>query len=108
MSQITFNLKRDASTATGPIYDYNNITTQTTTLVKSGSGLLHSIVFNKPTATGTVKVIDGLTDTTPIIATITSPSANIVRVCLIYDVAFSTGLTIVTEVANQDITVSYL
>lgn len=89
-------------------YNYVNITSQTTTLVKTGAGFLHSIVFNKPAAGGTAKIVDGVTDTTPVIGTITSPATTLIRVCLIYDVAFTTGLTIVTGTANQDITVSYI
>lgn len=104
---VTVNALRDASSAVVPIYNYRNITSQTTTLVKSGAGFLHSITFNKPTATGTVKIDDAVTDTTPVIGTITVP-ANPQPVTVFYDVYFSTGLTIVTGVADQDITVAYL
>lgn len=81
------------------------ITTQTTTLVKSGAGFLYSITLNKPVATGTIELDDALTNTAPfgIITTPTSPQP----VTLTYNVAFSTGLSITTAVASQDITVSY-
>lgn len=107
MAQITFNLKPDASNRIGEIYDYKNITSQTTTLVKSGAGLLHSITFNKPVATGTVEIDDALTNTTPKIGTITIP-ANPQPFTVIYDVNFTIGLSITTGTADQDITVAYL
>jgi hypothetical protein len=97
--------KDDNGASTG--WTYKNITTQTTTLVKSGAGILHSITFNKPIATGTVEIDDALTNTTPIIGTITTPAGPF-PVTLIYDVAFSTGLSITTAVAAQDITVAYI
>lgn len=88
-------------------YKYSNITGTTTTLVKTGVGFLHSITFNKPVATGTVKIDDALTDTTPVIGTETTP-ANPQPFTLIYDISFNTGLTIVTGTAAQDITVAYI
>ncbi len=78
----------------------------TTTLVKSGVGLLHAIIFNKPVATGVVTIYDNTAASGTIIATITTP-ANPLPVPLVYDVAFSTGLTITTATAAQDITVAY-
>lgn len=101
------SLKIDANSKPTNFYNYVNITGQTTTLVKSGEGFLHSITFNKPVATGTVEIDDALTNTTPIIGTVTTP-ANPMPVTLIYDVAFSNGLSITTGVADQNITVSYL
>lgn len=86
--------------------NYKNITAQATTLVKTGAGFLYSITLNKPTATATVEVDDALTNTTPIIGKITVP-ASPQPVTLVYNVAFSTGLSITTAVADQDITVSY-
>src|SRR5258707_298435 len=74
------------------------ITAQTTTLVKTGAGILHSITFNKPTATGTVELDDALTNTGPF-AIITTPTAP-QPVTLFYDVAFNTGLSITTGTAG--------
>lgn len=82
------------------------ITTNTTTLVKTGKGVLHSITFNKPVATGTVELDDAITNTNPF-AIITVP-ASPQPVTLVYDVEFTTGLSITTAVAAQDITVSYI
>lgn len=99
-------LPLDANNKAAPFYSYLNITGTTTTLVKSGAGFLHAIVLNKPIATGTIKLDDAVTDTTPVIGTITVP-ANPQPTTIVYDLAFSTGLTIVTGTASQDITVVY-
>lgn len=81
------------------------ITTQTTTLVKTGAGFLYSVTLNKPVATGTIELDDAITNTNAF-ATITTP-ANPQPVTLTYNVAFTTGLSITTGTASQDITVSY-
>lgn len=102
-------IDRDANGTPSYMFNYVNITAAapTTTLVKTGAGFLHSITFNKPAATGVVKIDDAITDTTPIIGTITTP-ANPQPFTVVYDIAFSTGLTIVTSTAAQDITISYI
>lgn len=97
----------DANGKLAPFYNYTNITSQTTTLIKTGSGFLHAITFNKPVATGTCKIDDALTDTTPVIGTITTPASPQPNT-VIYDIQFNTGLTIVTGTADQDITISWL
>jgi len=102
----TLSVPLDANSKAAPFYSYANITTTTTTLVKTGAGFLHAIVLNKPVATGTVKIDDAVTDTTPVIGTITVP-ASPQPTTIVYDLAFTTGLTIVTGVAAQDITVVY-
>lgn len=86
-------------------FQYTNITTDTTTAIKSSPGVLHSICVNTPAATGTVTVYDNTAGSGTKIATITSFAS--VSGCFIYDVAFWTGLTIVTATAAPDITVSY-
>ena len=106
MNTYSLGVPLDANNKPASFYSYANITSQTTTLVKSGAGFLHSITFNKPVATGTVKIDDAVTDTTPVIGTVTTP-ANPLPITLVYDVAFTTGLTIVTGTADQDITISY-
>lgn len=80
-----------------------NITTTTTTLVKTGPGFLYSIVFNKPVATGTVEYDNAITNTNPM-GTVTTP-ASPQPYTLIINAAFSTGLSITTGIANQDLTV---
>ncbi len=89
-------------------FSYANIVlaAPTTTVVKSGAGFLHSITFNKPVATGVVTIYDNTAASGTLIGTITVP-ASPMPVTLFYDAAFTTGLTIVTATAAQDITVSY-
>ena len=107
ITQRGAKIKDDNNVPVG--FNYVNIVAAapTTTLVKSGAGFLHSITFNKPVATGVVKIDDALTDTTPVIGTITTP-ASPQPFTVTYDIAFSVGLTIVTSTAAQDITVSYI
>lgn len=82
---------------------YNNIASATTTVVKSGTGTLHSIVINT-TAAGTITIYDNTSAAGTKIATIAASPAN--GSTFLYDVSFATGLTIVTAAAS-DITVSY-
>ena len=82
-----------------------NITTQTTTLVKTGGGFLYAIIFNKPVATGTVEYDDAITNTNAM-GTITTP-ASPQPYTLVINAEFTTGLSITTGTANQDITVIY-
>lgn len=87
-------------------FSYTNITTDTTTTVKSGAGFLHLITINAPTATETITIYDNTAGSGTKIGTITIP-ASPMPVTLTYDVAFGTGLTLVTATATSDITVSY-
>lgn len=84
---------------------YSHVTTQTTTLVKTGAGFLFAIVFNKPIATGTVEYDDSLTNSNPmgIVTVPTSPQPF----TLVVNAAFATGLSITTGVASQDLTIIY-
>jgi hypothetical protein len=79
-----------------------NITTATTTTVKSGTGILGGIFVNT-TAAGTITVYDSLTASGTKIATL---KASIAEGAYLRNVSFATGLTIVTGAAS-DITVSY-
>lgn len=85
---------------------YANITGQATTVLKSVPGVLHTICFNKPTATAVITIYDNGAASGTKIGTITIP-ASPMPVCLTYDVNFGTGLTILTATADSDITVSY-
>jgi hypothetical protein len=87
-------------------YQYLNITGQATTLVRTGNGVLHTVCFNKPVATETIAIYDGVSSAGTLIGTITVP-ASPQPGCLAYDVAYGAGLTIVTATASSDITVSY-
>lgn len=82
-----------------------NITTQTTTLVKTGAGFLYAIVFNKPVATGTVEYDDAITNTNSM-GIVTSPT-GVLPFTLKINAQFLTGLSITTGTASQDITVIY-
>ena len=95
----------NGSSGASGIWQYTNITTQTTTLVKTGAGILHTITFNKPVATGTCEFDDAITHTNPM-GTITTPT-NPLPVTLYYDVEFVTGLSITTGTASQDITIAW-
>ena len=96
---------------TGTIGGYNsvNITAAapTTTAVKTGAGILHAITLNKPTATAVITVYDNTAASGTVLATITVP-ASPQPVTLLYDITFTTGLTITTATAASDITVSYV
>lgn len=80
-----------------------NISTATTTLVKTGTGFLGQIIVNGGTM-GAVTVYDGVDATGTAIATIAAPTAGMV---LPYGCVFSVGLCIVTAAATN-ITVSYV
>ena len=84
-------------------YQYKNITSAATTTVKSGPGHLHSIVINKPGTTDTLTVYDNTAGSGTKIASITVGT----QVAYIYDVAFTTGLTIVSGGTAGDYTVTY-
>lgn len=85
---------------------YTNITATATTVIKAGSGVLNTITFGGPVATGTVSIFDNTAGSGTSIGVITTP-ASPMPVTLNLNVRFSTGLTIVTAVAAQNITVSY-
>lgn len=95
------------NTGVMPGYDVSNITSQTTTVLRTGSGILHTITFNKPTATTVATIYDGVDTNGTKIGTITVP-ASPQPVTLHYDVAYTVGLTVVTGTADSDITVSYI
>ncbi len=99
------------ATNTGPAVGYSflgiTLAAPTTTVVKTGAGILHTITFNKPVATGVITVYDNTAASGTVIATITIP-ASPMPVTLTYDAAFSTGLTITTATAANDITVTYI
>jgi len=85
-------------------FSYTHISTTTTTTIKSGAGFVHNISVNtKGTAASIVTVYDNTTATGTVIGII--DSLNLSGLFL-SDVAFATGLTIVTTGA-PDLTVSY-
>lgn len=86
---------------------YSHISTATTTLVKTGAGILHTICIN--TLGGTASTVEfdaALTHTTPVMGILNSMTTG--QACYTYDVAFSTGLSITTTGSGApDVTVSY-
>lgn len=89
-------------------FSFSNIVSATTTVVKSGAGLLHSINVNKAVAAATITIYDNTAASGTKIGTITFGAALLTDPPLLglYDVTFATGLTIVTSGAT-DITVSW-
>lgn len=89
---------------TGQSFLYANYATTNTFLVKSGPGTLHLVNVNtKGSVASTVTVYDGLSAAGTVIATIDSLNLS---GAFQYDIAFTTGLTIVMTGA-PNITVSY-
>ena len=90
-------------------YSFLNVAAgQATTAVKSGAGTLHTITFfGPPTATATFTAYDNTAGSGTKIATILAAGV-LGAVTLTFDLAFGTGLTIVTATANwADYTVAY-
>lgn len=95
-------------------FGFNYVHCTSDTLVKSGAGVLHSVVINKlATTAGVVTLCDAITEVAPAIAAITistvaAPYQN--PVTLLYDIKFTTGLYAGFDgtIAGADITISYL
>lgn len=86
---------------------FSRISTNTTTTVKSGAGILHKIVINTKGASANIATVyDNTAGSGTVIAIIDTVNLN--PQSLIYDLAFATGLTIVTATGTAaDITVVY-
>lgn len=93
----------DGSYRMTPDYLYSNITAATTTVVKTGSGLLHAIVVGTASPSGaTATIYDNTTASGASVSVVSvTGSSN-----LIYDINLNTGLTIVTS-ATGNLTVTY-
>lgn len=78
------------------------ISSATTTQVKTGAGVLHSIVVGE-TAAGAISIIDNTSGSTVNIGQL---KASILEGTYEFDVAFSAGLRIITAGASK-ITVVY-
>lgn len=97
-----------SNTGTAVGYSSARINTQTTTTLSTkGPGILHSVILNTPASGTTITIYDGNASTGRVIAFITLPEANQVR-SLVYDAEYLNGLTVVTAVANSDITVTFI
>lgn len=82
---------------------YSHISTATTTTPKSGKGLLSKIIVNSGVAAATATVYDNTAGSGTVIAVIDCANPRQIEL----DIAFGTGLTIVTS-STADITVAYL
>lgn len=101
------------------VFSFQNITTNTTTTIKSGAGLFHGFTVNNNgfTTAGTITVYDNTAGSGTKIGTYTLPLQPPGTVLLattffppqMLDVSFATGLTFVTATTAPaaDITVSY-
>lgn len=87
-------------------FSYANITTATTTTVKSGAGTLNAVTVNtKGTVASTITIYDNTAGSGTKIGTIDSLNLS---GQFIFNVAFATGLTLVTTgTVAPDVTVSY-
>jgi len=103
---------------TGQGFNYQNITSNTTTTIFSGigpnyvgtpMGILHTIVVNGAGATGgTITIYDSATGSGETVATINVPNAAS-SFTAIYDIQLNFGLTIVTATMTApDITVTWI
>lgn len=104
-SQVSLDA-RGAVFVNPAMFLYSHISTATTTTVKSGAGNLHSISVNtKGTVASTITVFDNTAGSGTVIGVIDSLNLS---GAFVLDVAFTTGLTIVTTgTVSPDITVSY-
>lgn len=101
-SNANLRVAQMASAAGG--YSYSHISTNTTTVVKSGAGTLNAVVINNSGTSATATIFDSTTGSGSIIATINTSNQGALR----YQLAFSTGLTVVTAgTAAADVTVVY-
>ena len=90
-------------------YSWEYIVTQDEFNVKESAGYLKGIVINTPLADGVISIYNNGSGASVPIGVITQPSTLLsdTSVRVDYDLAFNSGLTIVTAGANQDITVIY-
>jgi hypothetical protein len=97
---------RAAAVPVSETFSYSHIDTATTTTVKSGAGVLHSINVNsKGTVASTITVYDNTAGSGTVIAILDSLTLS---GTFVFDVSFATGLTLVTTgTVAPDITVSY-
>jgi hypothetical protein len=88
---------------------FNQAGTTTGLNIKSGAGFLHTLTINTPAPSAVITLYDSLTAAGTVIATITLPGTllNVGPIPAIYDVAFTTGLSIKIATGAADVTVSY-
>ena len=80
------------------------LTGAATTLLKTGPGVLHSVTINTAVSGSTIELDDAITNTNPFgIITV----SGTVPFTLIYDVEFTTGLSVTTAAHTEDITIAF-
>jgi hypothetical protein len=93
---LTFGFAAPALAITGQlVYEYNNstnITTSTTTVVKSTAGVLHAVCVNTAGLTSTLTLFNNTAASGTKIATMTTLTQG----CFLLDANFTIGLTAVT------------
>jgi hypothetical protein len=87
-------------------YSASNLTTNTTTTLKTGAGLVHCLAVNTGGVTSTATLYDNVAGSGTKLGTVATTTAG-VTVCS--DVKFATGLTVVTAGggAAADLTVGW-
>lgn len=91
-------------TSGGSALTATNIPTSTTTVVKSGSGFLHTLGINTIGTTSTVTVYDNTAGS----GTVIGIYSSVATACFTLDCKFTTGLTVVTAgAAPANITVTW-
>jgi hypothetical protein len=87
-------------------YSFCHISTSTTTTCKASAGVLHTVtVSNLGTVASTVTVYNNTAGSGAVIAVINTLAG---QTSYVYDLAFSTGLTVVsTGTAAPDVTITY-
>lgn len=88
-------------------YTYGHMSTSTTTTFKSGAGVLHAVIVNTlGTVASNATIYDNTAGSGTVIAVLNTLTNG--EGTYTYDVAFATGLTLVTTgTVAPDITVSY-
>jgi hypothetical protein len=83
---------------------YNNITTATTTTVKTGAGVLESVIINSAGTGSSITIYANTAGSGTKIATLTAEA----QIAIPYNLAFATGLTVVTASGTPaNITIVY-
>ena len=83
---------------------YSNLVNNVTTTIKSGAGILHTVVVNTLGTTPTIQIYDNTAASGTKIGLITPTVTGTYD----YDVSFNTGLTVVTTgTGTADITVTW-
>lgn len=85
-------------------FNYAHISTNATTVVKTGHGLLQAVLVNNPGSTATITVYDNTAASGTVIAAF-GGMAGVSR--SVYEVPFKIGCTVVTTGA-PDLTVLFL